>query len=90
MQETQEAQEIPVNKKEIESLKKVLNTVAFIHHKLVTTSFYPEEFEAAKHGLEWLQKFATELDEKIIELDPELKKKVEEQKEAAKKDSKNG
>jgi hypothetical protein len=67
---------------DLDQLKKALANVAFIHHKMVTTQFYPEEFNQAKDSLEWIQSFAKELDEKILDLDPELRKKVDEQKKA--------
>lgn len=68
----------------VEDLKRVLQIVAFTHHKLLTTQFYPEEFENGKSSLEWLQSFAKKIDQQIIELDPEIAKKVKDQKAEAK------
>lgn len=69
---------------ELESMKRVLNTLAFIHQKMVATQFYPEEFESVKVSLEWIQNFAKDLDKKIMAQTKEEGEPSEEAKEAAK------
>lgn len=48
-----------------------LATLAFLHRKLLATTFYPEEFEHADRALKFIISLAEQLDTKL--------KKVEEQ-----------
>ena len=66
-----------VTKSEVDKMKQNLNALAFMHQKMLTTAFFPEEFEVVKQSLELVATLAKELDAKIIEADPEIKARVE-------------
>ena len=78
IKETNQVDESQATK--VEKLKETLNIIAGLHQIMTTrVQFYPEEFQAVDKQLKFLVNFAKELDSKIVDLDPELKKKIEEE-----------
>lgn len=45
--------------------KSTLNILAFIHNKLKTIQFYPDEFESAHKALNLVAAMATKIDEEL-------------------------
>lgn len=52
-----------------EELVESLQNLSFIHNKLLTTSFYPEEFKNADKALRMIESMAKKIDASLVEMD---------------------
>jgi hypothetical protein len=62
---------------QVDQYKQSYGHLAFIHQKLLTTQFYPEEFSSADSALKFITAMANELAQKIDELTPKESVNVE-------------
>lgn len=59
-------------KPSLDQLQATLHALAFIHQKLTTTRFYPEEFKSADQALKMIIEMAGRVSEDVVAATPKV------------------